>query len=777
MTGSALPVNRIPRMTSRVFRTLLLACSALVLATAPLQAQSLGPSLGAPNVKPGEKMLLEADQLVYDFDRKLVSAVGSVEIYYGPYVVDAGKVTYDQNSGVLMASDGVRITDATGNVTTAQTADLTDNFANGFIQSINVETTDQAHFSAASGERRDGNLMIFRKGVYTACDECRKNPARPPLWQIKATRIVQDNNSHTIYYRNARLEFWGIPVAYFPYFFSPDNTVKKKTGFLAPTVHNSSSLGYGVTTPFFWNLAPNYDVTFSPSVYSKQGVMGQFEFRQKVLGGSYMIRPSGIMQQDKEEFAGYSGDRDFRGGVQTKGDFNITPRWAFGWDLAATTDRTFTRDYHIEGADTTDLTEQIYLTGRSNRNNFAARAYYFKVQRENTVDTVNGVSYEHDDQAEQAIVHPVIDHNYILSHPILGGEVSFDSNVTSVTRDKSDIHHTTDGNFVSGAAGNFNRAGTDITWKRTVMGPAGQVFTPFAYLKTDVNWEDSSDDTTGVGNGLYPRAMPAIGLDYQYPFLATTSWLTQTITPRAQIIARPNEQHVGKIANEDAQSLVYDDTTLFEWDKFSGYDRQEGGTRANLGLSYDGVLSNGYSLNALFGQSFQLAGANSFALDDQNLTGIDSGLDTDQSDYVGRVTLDSGRGVFLTTRGRFDHEDMEMNRGEVSATAAYGRSNATMSYIYMREQPGLGILEDRQEVAGSASLALTRNWSVLGGLTYDLKNDERVKQSFGVAFNNDCLDLKATYSQTLKDYTDLEADSTFYLQLSLRTLGQVSSSQ
>ena len=81
-----------------------------------------------------------------------------------------------------------------------------------------------------------------------------------------------------------------------------------------------------------------------------------------------------------------------------------------------------------------------------------------------------------------------------------------------------------------------------------------------------------------IDDGFAGRVMPAIGLDYRYPFVANFGALgVHTLEPIGQIIARPSETRIGRLPNEDAQSLVFDDTSLFEWDKFSGYDRVEGG--------------------------------------------------------------------------------------------------------------------------------------------------------------------------------------------------------
>ena len=82
---------------------------------------------------------------------------------------------------------------------------------------------------------------MFENGVYTACAPCKDDPKKPPLWQVKGARIIHDQTEKMLYFENAQLEFFGVPMAYLPYFSTPDPTVKRKTGFLMPgfsTVHD-----------------------------------------------------------------------------------------------------------------------------------------------------------------------------------------------------------------------------------------------------------------------------------------------------------------------------------------------------------------------------------------------------------------------------------------------------------------------------------------------------------------------------------------------------------
>ncbi len=148
--------------------------------------------------------------------------------------------------------------------------------------------------------------------------------------------------------------------------------------------------------------------------------------------------------------------------------------------------------------------------------------------------------------------------------------------------------------------------------------------------------------------------MPTVGLEYRYPFINVQPWGTTTIEPIAQVIIRPNETYAGKLPNEDAQSMVFDASNLFSVDKFSGYDRVEGGGRANVGVQATTQFDRGGSVNVLFGQSYQLFGLNSFAVADVTNTGVDSGLQNPRSDYVASVNYSPNRTYTFSVRSRMD---------------------------------------------------------------------------------------------------------------------------
>ena len=186
--------------------------------------------------------------------------------------------------------------------------------------------------------------------------------------------------------------------------------------------------------------------------------------------------------------------------------------------------------------------------------------------------------------------------------------------------------------------------------------------------------------------------MAGFGLEWQYPFALTNSWGSQTITPIAQFIARPSEVIPRIQPNEDAQSLVFDDTNLFAWNKFSGYDRIEGGTRLNYGAQYTANFANGGHANVVAGESIQVAGQNSYTLYDMANTGMDSGLDKKFSNFVaGEMIQPTSAPISFLSKQQFDSSTFQLDRFDAIAKATLGGVTSSLDYALYAAQPALGM--------------------------------------------------------------------------------------
>jgi LPS-assembly protein len=771
----------------------------------PRPAPKSGPGLMGAPPSGNAQMLVQATEINYDYANNRVSAVGNVQIYYNGSTIEADKVIYDQKSKRLRAEGNVRLTESNGQITYGEIIELSDDYRDGFVDSLRVDTAEQTRMAAARASRTAGNYTVFESGIYTACEACKEDPKKPPLWQVKAARMLHDDGEKMIYFEDAKLEFFGVPLAWLPYFSAPDPTVKRKSGMLMPQVAFSSKYGASFGVPYFWALAPNYDLTVMPTITTRQGVLLQGEFRHRLESGAYSIRAAGIQQLDKSYFVHSDGSptpgyRDWRGSIETSGQFALNRQWNWGWNALVLSDKSFYQDYGVwrdrqladpmRSAAVSDYINQLYLVGRGERSYFDARTLYFQ-----------GLS-EADAQTRIPVVHPVVDYTNALTLPSFGGELSYSANLTSLSRAEGSFDPITNTAVASGLCstsadpavktptncllrgipGTYTRFSAESHWKRSFTDSLGQVFTPFFSMRADAAMVNITGDPgignfTQTGEHTLARTMPTVGLEYRYPFIAVHSWGTQTIEPIAQLIIRPDESQIGRFPNEDAQSLVFDDSNLFRVDKFSGWDRVEGGSRANVGLQYTAQVDRGGFVNALFGQSYHLFGQNSFAVGDLTNTGLGSGLDTDRSDYVARVSYQPDRTYTFSSRFRFDHDSFEVRRFEVEGKASYERWQISAMYGEYAPQPELGFLTRRHGVLGSTTLKISTNWAAIFAARYDLEAQKVNQTRIGLGYVDDCLILALNY---ITDYTysgNPTADHRVLLQLSLRTLGGTALSQ
>jgi LPS-assembly protein len=733
-----------------------------------------GPTPKYDNTLP---LYLQGDQLIYDTKGNRVVAKGNVEIFYNSNILTADEVIYDQGANTLSASGNVVLKEANGNIIRAERYTLTDDFRDGFVQSLSVVSKDNTRIAAEQGARRDGNTTEFSNGRFTPCSS---EGGMPPLWCISASKITHDTQAASITYQDAQFELFGQPVFYMPYFEHPDPSVKRRSGFLAPSFGNSDDLGFFTETPYFFAMAPNYDFTFRPRYMTEQGVLWQGDWRHKLWDGQYSVKLAGIDQNASGLPAGSDTDLEgWRGSIETKGDFSLSSWWRAGWDVTLESDDSFRRFYKLDNILLTDRVN-IYMEGLSDRNYFGANLYQF-------------TSLLPDPPSAESRTYPIIDYNYVFGDPVLGGELKWDTNLLAFSRLDLD---QADNPALIGKNQVLNRAVTELKWRRRLTDMVGITYTPIAELRGDLyQFANYTDAITGeyIEDESKARGLATGGVLVAYPWIANTTSASHTIEPIGQVIARQASVTQGAFPNEDAKSLIFDDTNLFEPSKFSGYDRLETGTRANVGVQYTFQAFDGSYARVLAGQSFQLAGDNAYTnqlvtcvTSTGNTTeiapGLDaqcnpvfnprSGLESDTSDYVLGLYLAPTDAFRIISQSRFDDNTVDLRREDFGAIASYGPLFAQATYTYAFNDPELGE-DSQQEAIGSLGMQLTDRWSVLGRLRYDIDVGERLLDSVQLRYLDDCFMLSATYQESF--ITDaqqgIEPDRTIMLRFELKHLG------
>ena len=688
-------------------------------------------------------MVVEASSVVYDDKAKSVTAEGDAQIYYKGKTLEADRVTYFKETGRVLAEGAVKLTDTDGSVTHADRMELTGDFKQGFVDTVRADTKEKTHLSATRSEKIDANTTVFEKGTYTACPSCAEHPERPPLWRLRAEKVIHKNDQQMLYYEHAWFELYGVPIAYIPFMSAADPSVTRQSGFLAPRILYRSTTGAGIGTPYFWAIAPNMDVTLTPMYLTQQGAFGDIQFRHRLDNGYYQIQASGIHQMNDDAFAAQpwgSGNITNRGEVQSQGAIWLSQDWKFGWDILRVSDKWFLNDYGLPnpvagGNFFRETASTVFLTGQGDRGYFDLRGVAFQ-----------GLANS-DLQQQMTNVAPLLDYNKTIDlAPAktfgIGGQLEIDANFTGssatlasyqqvgaisldrvyglypVCQTKSGVpdYNPTDC-LLRGIGGQYDTGTLQVSWQRKVIDPIGEVWTPFAFMRANVNYlsYNTTYSDTFAANGVADTisnkyqsnflrsnnqvdgfVTPGVGMEWRYPLLSKTPIGNLVIEPIAQVIARPNGQNANTLVNLDSQSLVFDDTNLFEWNKYSGYDRFETGVRTNYGAQFTlDMKQNGYA-SAMFGQSLQLAGENPYATPDAANIGLSSGLDTKASDYISRFTYSPNSNYAIIAKARFDEATWAMRRFDVAATAHYGPLLFSARFADYEQQPLIGYIYRRE---------------------------------------------------------------------------------
>jgi LPS-assembly protein len=716
-------------------------CLALLLAAAlsVAQAQAQAP---IPTHLP---IVLSADEVTYNEDLGTVIAKGNVEIAQGDRVLLADSVTYNQKTNIVIATGNVSLLEPTSDVIFADYVELSDDMKDGIIQNFRMLLSDRSRFAGAGGRLEGGTKREIRKGVYSACELCQDDPMRAPLWQVKAVNIVHDTVTHDVTYRDAWLEMFGIPVAYTPYLSHADPTVERRSGFLAPTFGNDSQLGQLVRMPYFFNLAPDKDLTLEPIVTSKERAVLGGEYRQRFSKG-FLDTSGSITRVPERDSTGQQLDQDRnRGHILGKLRYDVNDTWRSGFDGGYTSDDTYLRRYKYSAQNV--IINRPFAEGFRDNNYMLAQGYHFRGLR------------AQDNERTSPLILPMIDYNYVGHTDDLGGRWSADAGTMVLTR-------------FSGP--NSRRASLRTGWERPYTTTRGDVWTTSVSWNNDLYWVESVPNPNHPGaeklRGVTGRSLPQGRVDWRYPFVRERESFRQILEPVASVIVSPGSANPNRIPNEDSQDFEFDDTNLFSLNRFPGIDRVEGGTRAIYGLRGT-AFGNGIGVSEVFfGQTYQFRTQN-------DLFESGSGLNDKLSDYVGRLRISPSSYFDLLYRFRLEHQGFQPARTEIAASGGVNAFRLGARYLNFEQRRDVNFSGVSEQIYLSASSQFTKNWSTRAGHIRNLgTNGGSLAHVLGLTYEDECFLFDIAYTRTFTQDRDLRPSSSVLFRALFKTLGEVRTS-
>jgi LPS-assembly protein len=686
-----------------------------------------------------------AQSLSHDDEKQTVTAVGDVEMLQGKQILHADQVVYYLAQDSVTATGNVSLLDAKGDLHFAEFVELHNDMKDGAIKSLLSLLADGSRFTAEDAKREDdGTKTTMTNASYTACKVCEMNPH--PLWQIKASEVIHDAESKTIKYKNARLELLGVPLLYSPFFSHPDPTQKRKSGFLRPQYGWSTALGTHMKGGYYYDIAPDKDMTIELEPTTLAGTLVGAEWRERFTNGQLKINGSTVNSDRKEEDGRVEANRQ-RGHIFADGNFDIDDKWRSGFDLARTSDKQYLRLYDISTENV--LSNDVYAERFSGRD-------YSRIAALNFQDVRLGT------RPDQPDILPMMSHTMIGEPDSLWGG-RWQTNLSALGLDRQNNNQS------------VQRGSMEAGWERRNISPLGFATVVNMDGRGDFYGVENSDaaklDPTLPHNPRIARGMATAGMTTSYPLVKTMTDAQAIIEPVAGVNLSPDVNKTSnQIPNEDSLDSHFDSNNLFQQNRFSGIDRQEDGGRLNYGVNTGLYGDNGRYGKVFIGQSLRFYGDNIFPQG--------SGLEERRSDFVGQVKAGISRYLDMDYRFQLDSATLAAKRHEIQAGGGNNRFRLNTRYLYTAAVAGTGFNETRQQLQSDGTYNITKTWKFNAAGLVDLGDQPGLRNATtGITYSDECFTFSLEGGRNVANAASGEDETKIMLRIGFKNIGEFSGPQ
>ncbi|MFK7744136.1 MAG: LPS-assembly protein LptD [Roseobacter sp.] len=662
--------------------------------------------------------VLVADEVFITAERELV-ARGNVEAFQGLVRLQANEIRYNRTTGALVISGPIRIQDGENITVLADAADLSPDLQTGLLNGARIVVDQQLQLAAAQMQRVNDRYNQLYKTAVTSCDVC--DDGRPPLWQIRAERVIHDRQEGQLYFENAQFRIRNTPIFYIPRLRLPDPTLSRATGFLIPSIRTTSELGIGLKIPYFIAIGDDRDVTITPYISSRTRTL-ELRYRQAFVNGEIEINTA--VSRDDER------PGETRGYIFAEGSFDLPKDFKLAFDLEVTSDDAYLKDYDYSQKDRLD---SEIIVSRARRDEYISGGL---------------INYKSLRDGEENATQPTIVADAIYEKRLfpkaMGGELRFAANAHTHIRTSDDDIVGRDVSRVNLEAEWLNSwtVGWGVRADATI-GVAADVFN----VTQDSSFDQNQTQTT-----------PFTSVALRYPMTRSApDGSTQFLEPVAQLSWTGASQL--DLPNEESTRVEFDGGNLLSLSRFPSADRRERETVAAFGVNWAYFQPNGAETWVTIGQVIRDKADPSFS--------TSSGLSGRTSDYLIASQYKSQNGWEITARTLFDNS-FDFTKAEVRGQFAHKRGTLAGTYLWLTRDPSEDRASGTSEISLDGSYRIDQNWKAKADWRFDVADDRAATAGIGVSYNNECVTVDLSVKRRYTTSTSLEPSTSLGFTIGLR---------
>ncbi|RED13301.1 LPS-assembly protein LptD [Pontivivens insulae] len=655
-----------------------------------------------------------ADRMYVDATTGDLRAEGDVTITQGTTTLQTDVLVYNSTDGTLSIPGPLRLIDgADDTVLVADFAELDASLQAGVISGARSLIDGELQLAAGTAQRVGERYTVLNRVVASSCSIC--DTGETPIWQLRATRAVRDAEEQRLHYENVKLDVFGVPVLYLPYFSHPDAGVERTTGLLTPLFTSSSVYGTGVKLPYFVALAPDRDTTITPFLTTGDGILFEAQYRQAFTQGYLELNGSVRPSDDLSDWRGFSTAR---------GNWTFANRVRASFAFTQISDDRFLADY---GYSSPDRIESNFGLSYYEEDHFwEAETVYFQTLRAT--------------EAQSTVPYILPDADYRRRFTMGDMQAELSGSILSYSRQNGrDVTRVTVGGQVD----------------RTYITGPGLVLRAFAEANAD--YYVTQDDPV-FGSDDQARLRSLAGIELRYPFILRGEG-SHIIEPIVQLVRGDDTADLSRIANEDSSLVEFDETSLFSTNRFAGADRFESGTYANVGLRYESRTRTGMLLSGTLGRVFRSDSNSGFA--------ANTPLGGEDSDYVVSFGVDTPSGLSVSG-SVLASDEFNIEQTELDVGYTHGDLNVDVTYAQLERT---ATDPARAQLIAAAGYNFDENWRGEIDFRRDMEVDEFVSASGRLRWENECIRVGFSVSRNFAQSANITGETSFGLNIELVGVG------
>ena len=699
----------------------------------------LGLSVGAPDRANAaeaacrEQTVIVADTVTYDFRQEIITATGQVHLIRDGRNLTAEQILYHRAEGRIEIPGPFRSTSPNGDILEGRQAEYDERLARGEIIEVRARLSGEVGIlTAATAAQEEGRGLTLEKAQYSPCPVSETDPT--PAWQIHADRIEHDRENRDLIFTNARFDAFGVPVGWMPAFRMPDPSVKRRSGFLVPTVHRGVTYGLAFRAPYYLALDPDREAYLTAFMTAREGAILEGKYQQLLPDGN--LTSGGSLTH---KFLSDSTDSGFRGHFVLDAEIRPDPTTTMGTELNVASHQGYLRRYEYSDSDRL-------------RNRFFFEHYDDEEILEGEI-----LAFQSHRDGERSRTLPILLPNLFYQRRLPGprpirGVLSLGSHARVLRR--------IDGRDVA-------TLGVEAGWERQgLLSPTGVRLTVYGNARAERIWVSDQPDNAQPGYETTTPSYSETGLEVVWPLIRVGSFGADLLEPFAQVTLSPNRTSQEEVPNEDSLDVEFDEFSLLSRNRFTGRDRFETGLRMATGLHYALALRQGIRFEAIGGQVFREQALTTFTRG--------SGLRGPASDYVGAWSLSLRDPISLNLLHRLRlAKNFEVQRSDLSLRSNWQNIGFKGTYVFLEGDPDAPpeTLEHlpRGEFQSEVALQINPSWHLALNYRLDTRRDRSISVGSEIRYAHPCFQLRIGVERNYNGSINAPPGTEVGLQIELLT--------